>query len=64
VGTEIEVGENNFCKSERNLTHDGNIVVSINLLCVCIPKSNNCKQCGGNISFAKIHESGDVLSAV
>jgi uncharacterized protein YukJ len=63
VNTETEVGENNFCKSESNFTHDGNIVVSINLLCAFIQKKN-CKYCGGNISFLKIHQSGEVLSAI
>jgi hypothetical protein len=51
VNTEIKVGENNFCKSESNFTHDGHIVVSINLLCAFIQKKNNCRCCGGNISL-------------
>jgi hypothetical protein len=38
VSAEIKVGENNFCKSESNFTHDGNTVVSTNLLCVFIQK--------------------------
>jgi hypothetical protein len=41
VNTEIKVGENNFCKTDSNFTHDGNIVVSINLLCAFIQKTNN-----------------------
>jgi hypothetical protein len=39
VNTEIKVGENNFCKSESNCTRDGNIAVSINLLCAFIQKT-------------------------
>jgi hypothetical protein len=39
VNTEIKVGENNFCKSESNFTHDGNIVVSVYLLCAFKPKT-------------------------
>jgi hypothetical protein len=39
LNTEIKVGENNFCKSESNFTHDGNILVSINLLCAFIKKT-------------------------
>jgi hypothetical protein len=35
VNTEIKVGENSFCKSESNFTHDGNIVVGINLRFHC-----------------------------
>jgi hypothetical protein len=61
VNTEIKEGENNFCKSEGNFTHDGDIVVSINLLSAFIHKSSNCKHCGGNISFLKVHRSGEVL---
>jgi hypothetical protein len=61
VSAEIKVGENNFCKSESNFTDDGNIVVRINLLCAFIQKNNNCKNCGGNISFLKIHQIGEVL---
>jgi hypothetical protein len=38
LNTEIKVGEDNFCKSESNFTHDGNIVDSINLLCAFIQK--------------------------
>jgi hypothetical protein len=38
VNTEIQIGENNFCESESNFTHDGNIVVSINLLCAFVDK--------------------------
>jgi hypothetical protein len=51
VNAEIQVGENNFCKSESNFTRDGNIVVSINLLCAFIEKNTNYKSCGGNISL-------------
>jgi hypothetical protein len=51
VNDEIKVGENNFYKSESNFTHDGNIVVSINLLCAFIGKNTNCKHCGGSISL-------------
>jgi hypothetical protein len=61
VNTACKVGENSFCKSESSFAHDGNIVVSINLLCAFIQKSSNCKQCGGNISFFKIHQSGELL---
>jgi hypothetical protein len=61
VNAEIKVGENNFSKSESNFTHDGNIVVSINLLCTIIQKNNNCKHYGDNIAFLKIHQSGEVL---
>jgi hypothetical protein len=65
VSAEIKVGENKFCKSESNLTHDGYTVVSINLLCAFIQKkNNNCKHCGGNISFLKIHEIGEVLQVI
>jgi hypothetical protein len=39
VNAETKVGENNFCKIESNFTHDGNIVVSINLLCAFIQKT-------------------------
>jgi hypothetical protein len=38
VNTENKVGEKSFCKSESNFAHDGNIVVSINLLCTFIKK--------------------------
>jgi hypothetical protein len=38
VNTENKVGENSSCKSESNFTHDGNTVVSINLLCAFIQK--------------------------
>jgi hypothetical protein len=31
VNTGNKVGESNFCKSGSTVTHDGNIVVSINL---------------------------------
>jgi hypothetical protein len=52
VNAEIKVGENNFCKGESNFTHDGNVAVSVNLLCAFIEKENtNCKCCGGNISL-------------
>jgi hypothetical protein len=61
VNTKIKVGENNLRKTESNLTHDGNSVVGIDLLCAFVQKSNNCKHCGGNISFSKIHQSGQVL---
>jgi hypothetical protein len=39
VNTEIKVGEKILCKSESNFTHDGNIAVSINLLCAFIQKT-------------------------
>jgi hypothetical protein len=61
VNTEIKVGENNFCKSESNFTHDWNIVLSINLLYAFVQKNNNCKRCDGKIIFLKIHQSGEVL---
>jgi hypothetical protein len=64
VNTEIKVGENNFCKSENNFARDGNTVVSINLLCAFVQKNNYCILCGDNISFFKIHQSGEVLSAI
>jgi hypothetical protein len=40
VNTEINVDENSFCKSESDFTQDGNIVVSINLLCAFIEKKH------------------------
>jgi hypothetical protein len=52
LNTEIKVSENNFCKSESNFTHNGNIVVSVYLLCAFIKKSN-CKYCDGNNIFLK-----------
>jgi hypothetical protein len=61
VNSEIKVGENSFCRCECNFTHDGNTVVCINLLCAFIQKNNNCRRCGGNISFLKIHKSGELL---
>jgi hypothetical protein len=61
VNTEIKVGENNSCNTETNLTHDGNTVVSMNLLFACIQKNSDCKHCGDNISFLKINQSGEVL---
>jgi hypothetical protein len=61
VCTEIKVGKDNFCKSENNFTYSGNIVVNINLLSSFTRKNNNCNHCGGNISFLKIHQSGEVL---
>jgi hypothetical protein len=39
VNTEIEVGENNFYNTESNFTLDGNIVVSVNLLCAFVQKN-------------------------
>jgi uncharacterized protein YukJ len=38
VNAKIKVGENNFYQSESNFTHDVNIVISTNLLCVFIQK--------------------------
>jgi hypothetical protein len=64
VNAENKVGENNFCKSESNFARDGNTVVSINLLCAFVQKNNYCILCGDNISFFKIHQSGEVLSAI
>jgi hypothetical protein len=61
VNTEIKVGGNNFCKRESTFTQDGNIVVGINLLCIFIQRINNCKLCGGSISFLKIHQRGEIL---
>jgi hypothetical protein len=60
VNIEDKVSENNFCKSESNVTHAGNIVVIINLLCAFV-QNNIFKRCGGSISFLKIHQSGEVL---
>jgi hypothetical protein len=62
VNTEIKVGENNFCKSQSNCTHDGNTAVSINLLCAFIQK----KTIIANIVVViflclKIHQRGEVL---
>jgi hypothetical protein len=51
VNAEIQVGENNFCKSETDFTQDGKTAVSMNLFCAFIEKNTNCKSCGGNISL-------------
>jgi hypothetical protein len=39
VNIDVKVGDNNFCKSESNFTHDGNIAVNLNLLCALIQKA-------------------------
>jgi hypothetical protein len=63
VNAEIKVGENSFYKSARNLTHDGNSLVSINLLCVFVQKTIIADIAVVIVLCLKIHQSGEVMQA-
>jgi hypothetical protein len=62
VNAEIKVGENSFYKSASNLNHDGNSVVSINLLCAFIQeKTINAKVAVVIVLCLKTRQSGEVI---
>jgi hypothetical protein len=46
-----EINEKNFYNYESDVTQNGNIVVSLNLLCGAINRNTNFKHYGGNISL-------------
>jgi hypothetical protein len=50
MNTEITAVVKNIYKPVSVVSHDGNTVFRINMLCGSINKMTNCKYIGGNIS--------------